>query len=174
MNTDTLSSGTADAASGAEPAEKRPERSGTTGRRILIGSAVALLLAAGVVAYGVLTTSDEPEAKPVPTAAVTYEVRGSGTVTIDFIAQGKQPKTLTVSGSELPWRKNVEVALGTEPTVRIALDDKGGDAGCAVAVRGRHVQGSTATGPYGRATCSAPLPPARNASDSTSENGETP
>ncbi|MFE2848038.1 MmpS family transport accessory protein [Streptomyces scopuliridis] len=171
MSTDTLSTDTADAASGAEPAEHRPESSGTD-RRTLVGAAVTVLLAAGVVTYGILATPDEP--KPVPTAAVTYEVRGSGTVKIDFIAHGKQTKSLTVSGSELPWRKDVKVALGTEPTVRIVLDGKGGDAGCAVAVRGKHVQRSTAAGPYGRATCSAPLRPARNASDPTSESGEIP
>ncbi|MFF1957322.1 hypothetical protein ACFVWX_10070 [Streptomyces sp. NPDC058220] len=173
MSTDTPSTDTADAASGAEPAEHRPERSGTD-RRTLVGVAVTVLLAAGVVTYGILATPDEPKAKPVQAAAVTYEVRGSGTVKIDFIAHGKQTKSLTVSGSELPWRKNVKVALGTEPTVRIVLDGKGGDADCAVAVRGKHVQRSTAAGPYGRATCSAPLPPARNVSDPTSENGETP
>ncbi|WP_405690393.1 MmpS family transport accessory protein [Streptomyces sp. NBC_00057] len=172
MSTDTLNTDTADATSGASPAEHRSEDPGT-GRRTFIGAAITLLLAAGVVTYGFLATSDEPKPKPVPTASVTYEVRGSGTVQIDFIAHDKQTKSLTLSGSELPWRKNVEVGLGTEPTIRIVLDGKGGDAGCAVAVRGKHVQRSTAAGPYGRATCSAPLPAAQNASDSTSENSET-
>ncbi|WP_381802230.1 MmpS family transport accessory protein [Streptomyces niveus] len=168
MNADT-----ADPTSGAEPAEHRPEESGAR-RRTLIGAVITLLLAAGGITYGVLTTSDEPETKPVPTAAVTYEVRGSGTVKIDFIAHGKHAKSLTLSGTELPWRMDVKVAVGTEPTVRIVLDGNGGDAGCALAVRGKHVQRSTATGAYGRATCSAPLPAAQNGSDNTSENSETP
>lgn len=173
MSTDTLNTGTADATSGAEPDEHRPVGSGTR-RRALIGAALALLLAVGGVTYGVLATRDEPRPEPGPSAAVTYEVSGSGTVRIEFVARGETARSLTVSGSELPWRKDVEVALGTEPTVRIVLDGKGGEAGCTVAVRGEHVQRSTAAGPYGRATCSAPLPAARDASDPAPENGVTP
>ncbi|MFC5170855.1 hypothetical protein [Streptomyces mutomycini] len=174
MNTDTLNTETAEDPSGTQPAELR-SRSVGTGRRALIGAAAALLLAGGVVTYGILASPDGPEpGQPVPTAAVSYEVRGSGTVQIEFIAQGKQPKSLTLSGSDLPWRKDVKVALGSEPTVRIVLDGKGGDAQCAVSVRGKHVQRSTAVGPYGRATCSAPLAAAQDTSGPTSENGETP
>ncbi|MFJ2026710.1 hypothetical protein ACIODW_23305 [Streptomyces sp. NPDC087897] len=173
MSTDTLGNGAADAARETEPAEPRSASSGT-GRRTLIAVTVSLVLAAGAITYGVLASPGEPQPKPVPTAAVSYEVSGSSTVKIDFIAHGKQAKSLTLSGSDLPWRKSVDVALGTEPTVRIVLDGKGGDAGCTVAVRGKHVQRSTATGPYGRATCSAPLPDARNASSPADENGETP
>lgn len=174
MNTDTLNTETADDASGTRPAGLR-RRSVGTRRRVLIGAAAALLLAGGVVTYGILASSDGPEpAPPVPTAAVSYEVRGSGTVQIDFIAQGRQPKSLTLSGSDLPWRKDVEVALGSEPTVRIVLDGKGGDAQCALSVRGKHAQRSTAVGPYGRATCSAPLAAAQDTSGSTAENGQTP
>ncbi|MEU1484143.1 hypothetical protein [Streptomyces sp. NPDC005752] len=174
MSTDTLHTETGDATSEAESAEL-DSRSVGTGRRTLIGAAVALLLAAGVVTYGILASPDEPKPRPpVPTAAVSYEVRGSGTVQIEFVAHGAQAKSLTLSGSELPWRKDVEVALGSEPTVRIVLDGEGGDARCAVSVRGKHVQRSTAVGPYGRATCSAPLAAAQDTTGRTSENGETP
>ncbi|MGQ4718582.1 MmpS family transport accessory protein [Streptomyces anulatus] len=173
MSTDTLDNDTADAARETESAEPR-SASSDTDSRTLIAVAVALLLAAGAITYGVFASRGEPQPKPVPTAAVSYEVSGSSTVKIDFIALGKQAKSLTLSGSDLPWRKNVKVALGTEPTVRIVLDGKGGDAGCTVAVRGKHVQRSTATGPYGRATCSAPLPDAQNTSSPADENGETP
>lgn len=52
----------------------------------------------------------------------------------------------------------MEVPLGEEPTVSILLGEEGGEAGCALAVRGRHVRRSTAFGSYGRATCSGALP----------------
>ncbi|MCX4456330.1 hypothetical protein OOK58_30650 [Streptomyces sp. NBC_01728] len=40
----------------------------------------------------------------------------------------------------------------------ITLSEKGGRAGCQLAVRGKHVQTATAFGRFGRATCQAELP----------------
>lgn len=89
------------------------------------------------------------------------------TGTGDATSGAEPAKSLPLSGSDLPWREDAEVALGTEPTLRIVLGEESGDAGYAVAVRGKHAQRSTATGAYGRATCSAPLPAAQSPSDGT-------
>ncbi|MEV0777223.1 hypothetical protein [Streptomyces sp. NPDC050428] len=61
------------------------------------------------------------------------------------------------TGVRPPWKKTVRVPLGKNPTVKIVLDAKGGQAGCTLAVRGEHVQRATASGAYGRATCTGEL-----------------
>ncbi|WP_324786220.1 hypothetical protein [Streptomyces sp. H51] len=53
--------------------------------------------------------------------------------------------------------------MGRDPLISIVLGDDGGTARCALAVRGRHVQSATATGNFGRATCSGSLPAAAGA-----------
>ncbi|MBQ0985020.1 hypothetical protein KBZ10_10930 [Streptomyces sp. F63] len=71
--------------------------------------------------------------------------------------------TATVEkGVTPPRRKTVQVPLGRNPTVAIALDGKGGQAARALAVRDRHVQRATAMGEFGRATCTGELPAAEN------------
>jgi hypothetical protein len=124
---------------------------------IAIGGFLVLCLA--VVLFGVVRGGDQDKAEPeVPTAPVTYEVTGEGTADLSYQGASEQGTAETVSGVRLPWKKTVEVPLGQNPVIRITLGEQGGQARCAVAVRGRHAQSATASGGFGRATCSAPLP----------------
>lgn len=127
-------------------------------RRVVAVAAALLLACAGLVGYGVLNTGDEPGDRAVPTAEVTYEVRGEGRADITYLARSEAGKATVASDVTLPWKKTVEVPLGEEPTVSILLGEEGGEASCTLAIRGRHVQRSTAFGSYGRATCAGALP----------------
>ncbi|PAZ17194.1 hypothetical protein CLM62_03855 [Streptomyces sp. SA15] len=114
----------------------------------------------GLVLYGVLEPgkSDGTPERRTPTAAVTYEVTGQGTADIAYQARSEAGQAVAVEAAELPWRKTVDVPLGKEPIVSIVLGENGGQARCALAIRGKHVQSATATGTFGRATCSGTLP----------------
>ncbi|GAB2868966.1 hypothetical protein GCM10027074_40770 [Streptomyces deserti] len=118
----------------------------------------ALAACGGLVLYGVLDTGadDRPEHR-IPTAAVTYEVTGQGTADITYQARSETGQAVVVKAATLPWRKTVHVPLGKDPIVNIVLGEKGGQARCALAIRGTHVQSATATGTFGRATCSGTL-----------------
>jgi hypothetical protein len=148
----------ADAANGeadSRPAGRRSDRS------VLVIAAAALAACAGLVLYGVLAPENKPKPRAVPSAEVTYEVTGSGTVDISYRApgtSGNPDKSATATGVQLPWKKTVRVPLGKDPIVSITLGEKGSRARCALAIRGKHVQSSTASGRFGRATCSGPLP----------------
>lgn len=132
---------------------RRADRSG-----LLVAGAV-LAACAGLVVYGVVDTgSDTKPERRTPTAAVTYEVTGEGTADITYQARSETGKATVVKAATLPWRKSVDVPLGQAPTVNIVLTEKGGQARCTLAVRGRHVQSATATGTFGRATCTGALP----------------
>ncbi|WP_171118783.1 hypothetical protein [Streptomyces sp. Z423-1] len=89
---------------------------------------------------------------------MTYEVTGEGTADITYQARSASGEAVVVKAAALPWRKTVDVPLGKEPTVSIVLGEKGGQARCALTIRGRHVQSATATGTFGRATCAGSLP----------------
>lgn len=134
-----------------------------SGDRLGLAIGGALLAAcAGLVLYGVLGIGQD-DGKPerrIPTAAVTYEVTGTGTVDITYQARSASGDATVVKAAALPWRRTVDVPLGKEPTIGIVLGEKGGQARCTLAVRGKHVQSATATGTFGRATCSGMLPPA--------------
>ncbi|WP_432071993.1 hypothetical protein [Streptomyces wuyuanensis] len=111
--------------------------------------------------YGVFTTTEsKPAPKATLSAEVTYEVTGSGTVDISYRTLGASgaDAAATASKVRLPWKKTVDVPLGKEPVVSIVLDEQGGRARCALAIRGKHVQSSTASGEFGRATCTGELP----------------
>ncbi|MFE6281680.1 hypothetical protein [Streptomyces sp. NPDC057877] len=139
----------------AESRSRRPDRSG-----LFIAGGI-LAACAALVGYGILAGTGGDDDKPerrVPTAAVTYEVTGTGTADITYQARSESGKAVVVEAATLPWRKTVDVPLGREAVVSITLGEKGGEARCAVAVRGRHVQGATAAGEFGRATCSGALP----------------
>lgn len=150
----------------AEADNENPKKS-SGDRAGLLAAGVALAACGGLVLYGVLD-SGEHEKKPenrTPTAAVTYEVTGKGTADITYLARSSSGEAVVVKAAALPWRKTVDVPIGEEPTVSIMLGEKGGQARCVLAIRGRHVQSSTATGDFGRATCSGTLP--QRAADTT-------
>ncbi|MGC9542533.1 hypothetical protein [Streptomyces sp. UG1] len=128
----------------------------TSGDRAgLLAAGVALALCGGFVLYGVLDSGkdDKKPADRTPTAAVTYEVTGQGTADITYQARNETGEATVVKATTLPWRKTVDVPLGQEPVISIVLGEKGGQARCTLAISGKHVQSATATGTFGRATC---------------------
>ncbi|WP_367320760.1 hypothetical protein [Streptomyces sp. HUAS ZL42] len=142
-----------------EPAHT-PSHPRSADRAGLVVAAAVLAVCGGLVLYGVFDTG-QADAKPerrTPAAAVTYEVTGQGTADITYQARSETGRAVVVKAAGLPWRKTVDVPLGKEPIVSIVLGEKGGQARCVLAVRGRHVQSATATGAFGRATCSGVLP----------------
>lgn len=84
-------------------------------------------------------------------------------------AEGKSRQEPRAIRHPLPpsWHTTVDVPLGKHPTVSIVLGPKGGQAHCSLAIHGKHVQSATATGPFGRATCSGTLPTAPTPSRGT-------
>ncbi|MET8711806.1 MULTISPECIES: MmpS family transport accessory protein [Streptomyces] len=145
-----------DAPEGASTSGSRDDR-GVDRRGIAV--AVALLLACGgFVTYGVLDTDEAPpHGKAAPAAGVTYEVLGEGTADISYRGPGGA-EAVVVTNARLPWKKTVRVPLGAYSIVDVTLGEKGGTASCTLAVSGRHVQRATATGAFGRTTCSSELP----------------
>jgi hypothetical protein len=142
-------------------ADARPEandRPGRPDRRGLVIAAVALLACGGLIGYGFLKTPEKPKARAVPTAEVTYEVTGSGTAELSYLARSESGEATVEKGVTLPWKKTVQVPLGKAPTVALVLDGKGGQASCTLAIRGKHVQRAIASGNFGRATCTGELP----------------
>ncbi|GAB2860787.1 hypothetical protein GCM10027074_29880 [Streptomyces deserti] len=142
-----------------DPTGEKKQRGGGDRSALLVGGAV-LPACAGLVLTGVLGgfgEEDRPK-RHVPTAAVTYEVTGEGRVEVSYLARSEQGRATVEKNVELPWTKTVQVPLGQSPAVNIVLDGKGGEANCALTIRGRYVQGATASGTYGRATCAGELP----------------
>ncbi|MFE0802558.1 hypothetical protein [Streptomyces sp. NPDC058812] len=152
------------AATTGDSAEKR--HGGDRSAYVAAGAVVAACLS--LVLYGILGTEDDaaPEQQKTPTAAVTYEVAGEGSVEVSYLAHGSEGRAKVETDVEMPWKKTVHVPLGKRPTISILLDGEGGQARCLLAIRGEHVQGATASGAYGRATCAGELPAPR---DPTSE-----
>ncbi|MDT7847475.1 hypothetical protein [Streptomyces justiciae] len=138
----------------AESRSARPDRAGL----LIAGAASAAC--AGLVLYGVLDSrqDDSTPERRVPTAAVTYEVTGTGTADITYQARSESGKAVTVKAAALPWRKTVPVPLGRDPIVNVVLGASGGQARCTLTIRGQYIQGATANGQFGRATCTGTLP----------------
>ncbi|KES06630.1 hypothetical protein BU52_12650 [Streptomyces toyocaensis] len=143
-------------AGGPQSDKGKDANSGT--RAGVVIAAVLLLACAGLVGYGLLDTEEEPEKPSTPAAAVTYEVTGEGAAEISFLGRDEDGTATVVRDAELPWKRTVRVPLGTAPTVAIVLGEKGGQASCTLAIRGKHVQRATASGEFGRATCAGRLP----------------
>ncbi|MFB8269262.1 hypothetical protein ACFC96_22030 [Streptomyces sp. NPDC055955] len=140
-------------------------------RRGIAAGAVVVAACAGLVLYGVLDTDEKPE-RHVPTASVTYEVSGEGTADLTWQARSESGKAVAARGVTLPWKKTVRVPLGKPPIVTITLGEKGGQASCQLAIRGRHVQTATAYGKFGRATCQGELPAPEASESPASAQGE--
>ncbi|MEU4731230.1 MmpS family transport accessory protein [Streptomyces sp. NPDC023588] len=132
---------------------------GSTHRRGWLIGGIALLACFGLVGYGILDTDEQPKPRAVPTAEVTYEVTGTGIAEISYLARSEAGTATVEKAVTLPWTKSVQVPLGKAPTVAVVLDGKGGQASCALAIGGKHVQRATAMGEFGRATCTGALPP---------------
>ncbi|MFI8769186.1 MmpS family transport accessory protein [Streptomyces sp. NPDC053792] len=126
---------------------------GSSDRRGLLIGGIVLLACFGLVGYGILNTEEQPKPRAVPTAEVTYEVTGTGTADISYLARGEAGTATVERGVTLPWTKSVQMPLGKAPSVAIVLDDKGGQASCTLAIHKKHVQRATAIGAFGRATC---------------------
>ncbi|MFI6091643.1 hypothetical protein [Streptomyces sp. NPDC051218] len=141
-------------------------------RRVVAVGAVLFAICAAGVTYGFLG-GDEQEERPVPTASVTYRITGTGNADVSYLARSSEGSATVEAGVDLPWKKTVRVPLGKDPAVSIQLGKKGGEASCAVAVRGEHRQRATAFGSYGRATCTAELP-ARERPDAGRPDAERP
>ncbi|MFF9815905.1 hypothetical protein [Streptomyces sp. NPDC014006] len=75
---------------------------------------------------------------------------GTGTADLTCQARSESGTATVVRGARLPWRTTVDVPVGKDPLISIVLGEDGGTARCALAIRGRHVQGATATGSFGR------------------------
>ncbi|MEU6626283.1 MmpS family transport accessory protein [Streptomyces litmocidini] len=134
--------------------EKEPESTaGSPDRRGLLIGGVVLLACLGLVGYGLLDTEEQPKPRAVPTAEVTYEVTGTGTADISYLARSEAGTATVEKGVTLPWTKSVHISLGKVPSVAFVLDEKGGQASCALAIHEKHVQRATAAGAFGRATC---------------------
>ncbi len=131
-------------------------------RRVLAVGGVLFAICAGFVVHG-FVGGDEPERRPAPTASVTYRVTGTGTGAADvsYVAEDASGDdagdTDGETRVELPWQKTVRVPLGKDPALSIRLGKQGGEVSCTLSVGGEHRQRATASGAYGRATCSAEL-----------------
>lgn len=130
-------------------------------RVVAVGALLVGVFCAAFVAYGLLG-GDEPEQRPVPTASVTYDITGKGSASVSYLARSVEGSATVERGGALPWRKTVRVPLGKDPAVSIQLGKRGGEARCALSIRGEHKQRATASGSYGRATCTAELPAKRH------------
>ncbi|MCM1948061.1 hypothetical protein NC315_22155 [Streptomyces sp. G2] len=126
-------------------------------RRGLLVAGTVLIACLGLVGYGMLDVDEQPKPQAVPTAEVTYEVTGTGTVEISYLARSEDGTATVEKGVTLPWKKSVRAPRGKAPTVAVVLDEKGGQAACTLAVQGKHLQRATAMGEFGRATCSGNL-----------------
>ncbi|WP_073753766.1 hypothetical protein [Streptomyces sp. CB03234] len=78
------------------------EKPGPDRRGPAIAGAV-LLACGGLVGYGVLNTEDRPAPRAVPTADVTYEVTGTGTVEISYAGGATNGAAAVEKAVTLPW-----------------------------------------------------------------------
>ncbi|MQY15176.1 hypothetical protein SRB5_53540 [Streptomyces sp. RB5] len=143
-----------------EPEAQTDEANRALGRRSKILASVLMAALAGLGLYGLLSPDEPaaPDKPPVPTAAVTYTVNGTGTAQIAYQNPTAGRAATVIRSTSLPWTKTIRVPLGHNPRVSVILGDDGGTATCTLTIRSRPVQTSTTNGPNGRAHCTAPLP----------------
>jgi hypothetical protein len=94
---------------------------------------------------GNTTSSSRPE--------ITFRVEGTGAADITWsgVTGG------TAAHVTLPWRRiSRQDASALDLSLTVVLGGKGGDATCSIAVDGRKVASSLASGVYGRAACRKP------------------
>ncbi|WP_314618161.1 hypothetical protein [Streptomyces stackebrandtii] len=142
------------AVNAAQQESEHESTEGSPDRRGLLVAGIVLLACLGLAGYGMLDTDEQPKPRVAPTVEVMYEVTGTGTAEISYAARSEDGMDTVEKDVTLPWRKSVRAPLGKAPTVAVVLDGKGGQAACTLAIRGKHVQRATATGEFGRATCS--------------------
>lgn len=113
---------------------------------------VTTTLASTLLLAGCTGSPHRESAAPAPPShRVSFQVDGSGTADLGYstgaaAASGRAPQ------AALPWKKTVR-ATGAAYTLTVVLGQAGGDATCSISVDGRELAGSSAHGPYGRATC---------------------
>lgn len=128
--------------------------------KVLVSAAALAALVAGAT---LLTTGlpEQPGPGAAPhTVAVTYTVTGDGPATITYKGGRAGEARERKQSVELPWTKELRVdPADGKARVSIVLGRDGGRAQCTVAVAGQHRQRATAFGDFGRASCSARIPP---------------
>ncbi|MGW8885280.1 hypothetical protein [Streptomyces sp. NPDC055749] len=144
-----------------EAAEQAEATTATAEPRRTLAWASGCVLAAALAVVTVLVWPGPDETPPPYTVPVAYEVTGEGKADITYHAgvSGKKAASGHESSAELPWHRTAAVTPKSGPaTVTVQLGGQGGQATCTVLLRGREVQAATASGPYGRATCTAEIP----------------
>lgn len=145
-------------------ADEKPADEATTASRVrrrkkLLAGAAGLVAAAVAATMLTLVLPEEKTAPTPYTVAVTYKVTGDGKATITYNTGRTDAPGGREQLVELPWTKKVRVNPKSGlARVSLVLDEDGGKAQCAVAVRGHHRQRATAFGDFGRATCSTKVP----------------
>jgi hypothetical protein len=128
----------------------------------------ALLAVAGValVVGGLALTWGGGDQKPAPyTVLVAYQVTGDGTADITYLDNLKDAQEQNTSyghrrKARLPRHASAHVTPDSGPaTITVQLGAGGGHASCRTTVRGREIQMATASRAYGRAVCTADIPP---------------
>ncbi|MFE7330778.1 hypothetical protein ACFU8W_38725 [Streptomyces sp. NPDC057565] len=143
------------------PAQRDLSRLMRVGVPTVLGIAGVALLAVGIA----VTWGGNGKTRPSYSVPIAYHVTGTGTADITYHAGLKTGSSkMAAFGHEatarLPWRAAARVTPASGPaTVTVQLGAKGGHASCRVDLRGREVHMATASGPYGRATCTAEIPP---------------
>ncbi|MGP9017127.1 hypothetical protein ACT1U9_01790 [Streptomyces sp. BR1] len=116
------------------------------------GRAVVTITAVTALSLTGCSSSRHQPAPGPPSHRIAFQVGGSGTADVGY-STGAKAAAGVARHASLPWKKTVR-STGTAYTLTVVLGSAGGDAACSISLDGRELTGSTAHGPYGRATCS--------------------